>query len=156
MIEEKLPESSYIRWDQKECSACSRCLMACATYHWGAVAPQLSAIKWVEGDFLHGSQGHPLFCIQCNNPKCYDACPLKDVALYIDNVTGATYINEDECTGCGKCIEACPFEVKRINFDKEKDIAIKCDLCKGRDAGPVCMEVCDRQALTLTNRRRVR
>jgi len=130
--------------------------MACATYHWGAVAPQLSAIKWVEGDFLHGSQGYPLFCIQCNNPKCYDACPLKDIALCIDSVTGVTYINKDECTGCGKCIEACPFEVKRINLDKEKGIAIKCDLCKGRAAGPVCVEVCDRQALTLAKRRRAK
>jgi len=149
LTEEKLPESSYIRWNEKECSACSRCLMACATYHWGAVAPQLSAIKWVEGDFLHGSQSYPLFCKQCNHPECYYACPLKDVALCIDSVTGAKYIDKDECIGCGECIEACPFEVKRINLDEEKGIAIKCDLCKGRAGGPVCVEVCDRQALTL-------
>jgi len=151
LTEEKLPESSYIRWNQKECSACSRCLMACATYHCGAVALPLSAIKWVEGESLYCFR-HPLFCKQCNHPECYYACPLKDVALCIDSVTGARYINKDECTGCGECIEACPFEVKRINLDEEKSIAIKCDLCKGRASGPVCVEVCDRQALTLVTR----
>ena len=97
-----------------------------------------------------------MFCVQCNNPKCYDACPLKDKALCIDSVTGVKYINKDECTGCGKCIEACPFEVKRINLDEEKGIAIKCDLCRGRAGGPVCVEVCDRQALTLANRRKAK
>jgi Fe-S-cluster-containing hydrogenase component 2 len=127
--------------------------MACATYHWGAVALHLSAIKWVEGEFLYGFRGrYPLFCKQCNHPECYYACPLKDVALCIDSVTGARYINRDECIGCGKCIEACPFEVTRINFDVEKDIVIKCDLCKGRAGGPVCVEICDRQALTLETR----
>jgi len=93
-----------------------------------------------------------LFCKQCNHPECYYACPLKDVALCIDSATGAKYIDKDECIGCGECIEACPFEVKRINLDEEKGIAIKCDLCKGRAGGPVCVEVCDRQALTLVTR----
>ena len=151
MTEEKLPESSYIKWNQKECSACSRCLMACATYHCGAVASQLSAIKWVEGESSSIFR-HPLFCKQCDHPECYYACPLQDVALCIDSVTGARYINKDECIGCGKCIEACPFEVKRINLDEGKGVAIKCDLCKGRASGPVCVGVCDRQALTLVKR----
>lgn len=154
MTEQKLPESGHISFNEKECSGCSRCLMACAAYHWGAVAMQLSAIKWDEGKFMSAFNGHhPLFCPQCKKPKCYYACPLQDKALCIDKETGARYINKDECNGCGKCVEACPFEPKRINFDEENNVAIKCDLCRGRAGGPVCVEVCDRQALTLVKRK---
>jgi len=74
------------------------------------------------------------------------------VALCIDYTTGVNYIDKDECIGCGECIKACPFEVKRISLDEEKGIAIKCDLCQGRAAGPVCVEVCDRQALAIVAR----
>ena len=154
MPEEKLPKSGRISLSQKECSGCSRCLMACSAYHFGAVAMPLSAIKWVEGKFSTAFNGrYPEFCRQCPNPKCYYACPERDSALCIDTETGARYINKDHCTGCGSCIEACPFTPKRINFDTENNFAIKCDLCRGRAAGPVCVEVCDRGALTLIPRK---
>ena len=142
-----IPKSGHIEWIADNCAACSRCLMACAAYHEGAVAPQLSAIKWAENDFLYGFRFRkPLHCKQCDQPECYHACPLKDEALCIDSRTGARYINKDKCTGCEECIEACPFDVPRINFDKESNKAIKCDLCKDRPGGPVCVEVCDKKA----------
>ena len=152
MAQEKVPRSAYISWNKDECTACSRCLMACATYHWGAVSKDLSAIKWVDDDFLHGPHGHPVFCSQCNRADCYLACPSKDIALCIDSATGARYINKDECSGCGMCIEACPFKPARISFNKKDFIAIKCDLCRGRPGGPACVELCDRKALTLVTR----
>ncbi len=52
-----------------------------------------------------------------------------------------------KCIGCGLCVAACPFEVARINLDDERKKAVKCDLCKDRAGGPVCVEVCTRQAL---------
>jgi len=144
-----IPNSGYIKWDPDKCAACGRCLMACAAIREGAVAPQLSAIKWAENDFLYGFRFRkPLLCKQCDSPECYYACPKKDEALCIDSATGARYINKDKCTGCGACIEACPFDVPRINFDNESNKAIKCDLCKDRPGGPVCVEVCDKGALT--------
>ena len=57
MPEEKLPKSGRISVNQKECSGCSRCLMACSAYHFGAVAMPLSAIKWVEGKFSTAFNG---------------------------------------------------------------------------------------------------
>ena len=63
MAEQKLPESGYISLNEKECSGCSRCLMACAAYHWGAVAMQLSAIKWDEGKFIICFQWPPSFIL---------------------------------------------------------------------------------------------
>jgi len=145
-----VPKSGYIAWNPDECASCSRCLMACAAYHEGAVAPQLSAIKWQADSFLNGFRPRrPLFCQQCSYPECYFACPFD--AIEIDSTTGARFIVKEKCTGCGICVEACPFEVPRINIDLENKVAIKCDLCKGREGGPVCVEVCDRQALTLVS-----
>jgi Fe-S-cluster-containing hydrogenase component 2 len=149
----EVPESGVIAWNPDECAACSRCLMACATYHEGAVALHLSRIKWFEEDYLYGFRFRkPLFCEQCQYPECYFACPLKDKALCIDGKTGARYINMAECNGCGLCIEACPLDPPRISLDPERRVAIKCDLCKDREGGPVCVEVCDRKALTFISK----
>ena len=153
VVKADVPKSGYIHWNPEECAACSRCMMTCAVYHDGAVAPQLSRVIWKEEDFLYGFRHRrPLFCQQCAHPECYFACPLKDAALCIDSATGARYINVDRCDGCGICVDACPFEVPRINLDLERKVAIKCDLCKDRPGGPACAEVCDREAITFVSK----
>lgn len=124
--------------------------MACAVYHEKAVSPVLSAVIWAEADEFSGFQfRQPLFCQQCDAPDCYNACPLKDKALCIDAKTGARYVNKALCNGCGLCAQVCPLTPTRINMDPLQKKAIKCDLCKDRAAGPVCIEVCDRKALSL-------
>jgi Fe-S-cluster-containing hydrogenase component 2 len=77
---------------------------------------------------------------------------LKDKALCIDGTIGTTYINEDECTGCGICVGACPFDPPRIKINTEKNVAFKCDLCKGRESGPICVEYCPFQALKIVSK----
>ena len=145
-----VPKSGYVQWKAEECMACSRCLMACSAAKEGAIALQLSAIRWLDENEFSGFRARqPFFCQQCSSPECYYACPLKDQAMCIDSKTGARYVNKDKCNGCGICALACPFEVKRIVMDTEKKKAIKCDLCKDRAEGPVCVSVCDRLALTL-------
>jgi len=71
-----------------------------------------------------------------------------DAALCIDPKTGATYVNPDECTGCEECIKACPFEPKRIKLHPETEVSLVCDLCRGREKGPICVEYCPMKALT--------
>ena len=152
---EDISKSGYIKWNPDECLGCSRCFTACAAYHHGAAAPPLSGIVWHDEQQLHGFQlRKPLFCQQCASAECYLACPLKDEAMSIDTDNGARYVNIKSCIGCGLCIEACLFDEPRINLaDMEgRKVAIKCDLCKDRKGGPVCVEVCGRQALTLVSR----
>ena len=148
----RLPTSGRIRWDPDKCSSCSRCLMACATYHSGAVAPQLSAIKWMENDFLTGFRFRkPLFCNQCDFPHCYYACRVEG-AMGVDSATGARYIDSEKCTGCWECIDQCPQDIRRVGKDEAAKVAVKCDLCRGREGGPTCVEVCDRGAITFEKR----
>jgi Fe-S-cluster-containing hydrogenase component 2 len=144
----EIPKSGQLVWDSEKCGACSRCLMACAAYNQGAVAPQLSAIRWMENDYLYGFRFRkPLVCNQCDYPECFFACKVEG-AMGFDSETGARYIDAEKCTGCKDCIDACPFDPPRISFDAVNEVAIKCDLCRGRANGPVCVEVCDREALT--------
>ncbi len=147
-------KSGFIELDEEKCADCARCLMACSAYHHNAVSINMSGIKWQEDNQLNGYRpAKPIFCIQCSFPECYYACPLKDQAMCIDENTGARYINQDNCIGCGTCNIACPFETKRVEPDIKAPIderkSFKCDLCKDRPEGPVCIEVCDKLALKL-------
>ncbi len=124
----------------KDCTGCGLCDLMCSLYHEGEQGQALSRGELL-GDRLT-SDFIFYVCQQCTSAKCYDACPLKDDALCIDEATGIKYINRDACNGCGDCITACPFDPPRIKMHAEKGVALMCDLCRGRDDGPVCIEFC--------------
>jgi len=88
-------------------------------------------------------------CRQCLAPSCYVACPEQDKAIVIEEKTGIRYIVEEECTGCKRCIKACPFETPNVLFNRDKKKAYMCDLCHDRPQGPVCVEYCPTGALEL-------
>lgn len=154
MEEEKIPKATghivQVSVDESACSSCGTCELVCATVHEGDASPSLRRI-WMDR-FPFEARYIALTCQQCDYPECYFACPLKDEALCIDSATGARYINGDNCTGCKLCIEACPFDPPRINFDTDRNIAVKCDLCKDRANGPACVEFCTTQCITLEER----
>jgi len=77
----------------------------------------------------------PHFCAQCEDYPCVEACAVK--ALSIDSKTGAVLVDEEKCTGCGQCIDACPGRIPHMH-PTENHILI-CDLCGG---DPQCVKVC--------------
>jgi len=67
-------------------------------------------------------------------------CPVDAITKRED---GIVLIDEELCTGCKDCIEACPLGV--MQFDEEKGLAEKCDLCVERiERGlqPACVAAC--------------
>ena len=148
--EKESPVSARIVHDPEVCTGCGLCDLMCSLYHEGEQGQALSRGELV-GDRV-ASEFTFNVCRQCPSPECYDACPLKDEALCIDEATGVKYINADECDGCGQCIEACPFDPPGIKLYPEKDIAFMCDLCRGRAEGPACIEHCNFEALTLARK----
>jgi Fe-S-cluster-containing hydrogenase component 2 len=139
-------KSGRIVHDPTACISCGICELVCAVYHDGSSSPSLRRLWLVRDPF--NVRYIVKTCMQCNNFPCYFACPLKDEALCIDEKTGISYINPDECIGCKECIEACPFNPPRIGFNKKGNVAIKCDLCRERENGPICVEFCPGKALT--------
>jgi Fe-S-cluster-containing hydrogenase component 2 len=56
--------------------------------------------------------------------------------MEIDGRTGAVVINDDVCTGCLDCVDACPFDAIPVGPNNE---VLKCDLCGG---DPLCVKYC--------------
>jgi len=88
-------------------------------------------------------------CRQCPSPSCYQACPLKDSALCIDEKTGVKYVDAGSCDGCGECVKACPMDPGRVKMNPDTNVAFKCDLCRDRKEGPICVEYCSQKALAI-------
>jgi len=134
--------------NESACTGCGTCELVCAAAHEKAVGPALRRI-WLDRDAINLVYRISA-CLQCDYPTCYFACPLKDEALCIDGVTKARYIVSEKCQpGCDICIKACLLDPPRINFDRERNVPLMCDLCKDRQTGPACVELCPAACLEL-------
>jgi Fe-S-cluster-containing hydrogenase component 2 len=144
---EGIPIAAIIGHDPVVCAGCGVCGLMCSLYREKETSPTLARSEIVREPF----EGVFSFnvCQQCRSPSCYLSCPLKDAALCIDEATGIKYVNPEKCDGCGKCTKACPFNPARIKVNAEKKVAYKCDLCREREEGPVCIQYCSQYALRI-------
>jgi Fe-S-cluster-containing hydrogenase component 2 len=141
------PVSGRIEHDPSLCAGCGVCGLMCSLYHEKETNVALSRAELVREPFE--SRYSINVCRQCLSPSCYQSCPLKDSALCIDKTTGVKYINAKKCDGCGKCTQACPLKPARVKLDPDRKVAFKCDLCRDREKGPMCVEYCGQHALTM-------
>jgi Fe-S-cluster-containing hydrogenase component 2 len=144
-IIEGVPISPLIVHDPNLCAGCGVCGLMCAFFHEREYGPSLSRNELVRDPF--NVEYSFLVCQHCTSPDCYFACPNKDAALCVDKKTGVKYINTAKCEGCGACTEACRFTPARTNVHPKKNVAFKCDLCRDRVEGPICVEYCTMNAL---------
>ncbi|OIQ52801.1 TIGR04076 family protein [Neomoorella thermoacetica] len=124
--------------NEKICSGCRACELACSLYHESAFAPELARL-WVEKDEPEGLD-RPHVCRQCGNAACVKACP--EGALSRDARTRAVILDRARCTGCGSCARACPFQALRLH--PRESYPLTCDLCGG---DPRCVQRCATGAL---------
>lgn len=151
--------------DPELCMGCLACEVNCSNWHASVGRSAVQRIRVMRtpqvkiraslAQFVGDARGGftPQTCRQCPTPWCLPNCPTN--ALHIDPETGNRYINERVCIDCGKCEVDCPvpFEgtqvryaapisSKRVVHDASKNVYNKCDLCVGRDGGPICVERC--------------
>jgi len=122
----------------EKCIGCRSCELACSMEKEEHFKPSYSRICLLISN--DDTTCFPIVCFQCEDAPCLDVCPVE--AIKRDEVSGIVKICEDDCTGCGRCISACPFG--NLLLDQELVKAKKCDLC---DGNPVCVEFCPTQAL---------
>ncbi|MEC9012443.1 MAG: 4Fe-4S dicluster domain-containing protein [SAR324 cluster bacterium] len=57
----------------------------------------------------------PVQCMQCENPPCVRACPVKATWMETD---GVVVIDYDWCIGCRYCMTACPYWARHFNWNE--------------------------------------
>ena len=159
--------------DLSRCIGCNTCAVACK------VSNNLPKDVWwnvvhTEGrDFADTSKGTyggemqlswlPVNCMHCENAVCEEVCP---TGATVKRDDGIVTVDEETCIGCKSCMEACPYDVRRL-IENEPEYYLelpigdpaakshkggtveKCDFCAGRiDRGekPACMELCQGRA----------
>ena len=120
-----------------KCVGCKGCELACSVVHLAEINPKRARLKVT---YTHPLPSAPKVCRQCPRPKCVDACPTGALRKGADRVN----LDQSLCTGCGACVEACPFN--SIFLDPVDGLALKCDLCGG---DPACVKYCKRGALVI-------
>jgi Fe-S-cluster-containing hydrogenase component 2 len=124
------------------CRDCQACTLACSLFHHGECSLELACLR-VNKDLAQGSV-EIILCRQCDCPDCLAACP--NAAIRLDGY-GQVILFEEECLQCGACAEACRYHA--IFFNQKLGMYLKCDLCRAREADPLCVELCPVGALTL-------
>jgi Fe-S-cluster-containing hydrogenase component 2 len=161
-----MPNSKgYLVVDMGKCMGCDTCMMTCSLVHHGEASLSLSRIQIQQDAFQSWPNDiHMAVCHQCEDAPCVNICPVGALRFGEHRIE----LREEVCIGCKMCIMACPFGAIRPEAEPmpsvdyrfkpslskfvetaigEKTIAIKCDLCEGREGGPACVEVCPTKAL---------
>ena len=148
----------------ERCLGCEACELACVLVHShseGLVEAMRKGASGTAGVRVHpgiqrrsatvrgaiGSgrspKAYPIRCHQCEDPKCVSACAAGALEKGDD---GVIRVIEGQCTGCGICVMVCQYGA--ILIDRERQVAVKCDLCKDQVV-PACVRACRTDALVL-------
>ena len=128
------------------CTGCRLCAAACSTVNQGVANYRKGAIL-VRQDLFERYEFQSL-CRHCEPAPCMDACMTG--CLTRDSETGAVVHDAQRCVGCQMCMMVCPYDA--IGRDKERSVAVKCNLCSDREQ-PACVEVCPTEALVCVEER---
>jgi len=127
-------EKVSLMFFKEDCMGCHACEVACKQEHGLGVGPRLIRVR------EDGPRFTPIYCHHCAKAPCKEACPVD--AIYRDE-HGIVLIDDEACIGCKACVEACPFGA--MQYEEERDRAIKCDLCVrrlGNNDPPACSMAC--------------
>lgn len=137
--------------DVERCTACKRCILACAVEHsssndlLAAIAESPAPRPRVRLVDLGGA-AVPIECAHCDAAACVAACPTG--AMWKQGTSGPVLLGAERCVGCGCCIVACPYGVIRQRLETAE--VWKCDLCPdrlSRGRVPACVEACPTSCL---------
>lgn len=136
-----------------------RCAGSCAKRPRTNVFDGASSCKVVAA-LYGGETGCTYGCL--GKGDCVVVCPFD--AIHMDAETDLPYVDDDKCTACGKCVEACPNTIIELRKKGPKSRRVYVS-CVNKDKGGVarkacsvacigcgkCVKVCPFDAITLEN-----
>ncbi len=88
-------------------------------------------------------------CMHCADPACVSVC----MAGALHKVKGGIVAyDKNVCVGCRYCQIGCAFNVPKFQWYTAVPVIVKCELCRHREKGPACAEVCPRGAVVYGKR----
>ena len=144
-------ETLGLLYDTTKCVGCQACVVACRSANGDekegphALAVNLDAdtrniISAAREDESGGFASYvKRQCMHCLEPACASACMFGGLKK---DEHGRVWWNGDLCVGCRYCQIACPFNIPRFEWDSVNPRIVKCELCRHREEGPACAEVC--------------
>ncbi|MGR3318890.1 MAG: 4Fe-4S dicluster domain-containing protein [Candidatus Anammoxibacter sp.] len=147
-------------FDSDRCVSCKRCVVVCRKENnigdeWDRI---FLTMRQATQDFA-SMEPFVEMCNHCDKPGCIEACPVDGKAIYKRPEDGIVLVEPEKCTGCGKCVTGCPYDMIHLsNWKNSKGqvIADKCTYCVHildkldnvpDDHMTPCVEVCPTGAL---------
>jgi formate dehydrogenase iron-sulfur subunit len=135
--------------DTTLCVGCYACEAADAE-RWGNPVTEDHKLSAVQNTAVIqvGESYVPRMCMHCAEPTCVSVCP---VGAFEKVKTGAVVYDADKCMGCRYCMQACPFDVPKYEWESVNPKITKCNLCQDRISHgekPACVEACSTGART--------
>lgn len=132
--------------DLRRCFGCNACAVACKAQFDVPLGVWKSwVIKGEKGVYPNTTRTFlPVLCNHCENTPCLKGCPAS--AIKRDD-NGIVHQLEEECIGCGYCLQTCPYKMRYKHPIKK--VASKCNFCDERlEQGlePACVNTCNAKA----------
>ncbi|MEN3037960.1 MAG: 4Fe-4S dicluster domain-containing protein [Candidatus Kryptonium sp.] len=139
--------------DITRCIGCYACEEACAK-RWGNPITEDHKLSSIQNTAVIDYNGVYVsrLCMHCEKPTCASACP---VGAFQKTSLGPVIYDPSKCLGCRYCMQACPFDIPKYQWNKLNPKVTKCDMCYERiKAGdvPACVEACPAEARTFGKR----
>ncbi len=140
-------------FDLLRCIGCHTCSLACKIEN-GLDRGSWIIVQTIGGKHMDMPSGkypelsmhyRPEVCNHCQNPLCLPACPTDAISKTDE---GIILVDYETCTGCGECVDACPYDAPKL--DNTKGVAMMCTLCAHRlEKGlePFCVKCCPTNAI---------
>jgi tetrathionate reductase subunit B len=148
--------------DIAKCTGCHCCQISCKDEHcgndWTPYAkpqPDTGQFWGKLNDYIRGTVPKVKIayvfvpCQHCADAPCIPVCPVEGALYRRDD--GLVIIDPKKCTGCTRCIDACPYGV--VYYNEQLHIAQKCTGCAHLLDGdrpitePRCVDVCPTEAI---------
>ncbi|MGB9606523.1 MAG: 4Fe-4S dicluster domain-containing protein [Bryobacteraceae bacterium] len=133
--------------DVTRCAGCGACVEACCEANHLPVtdSAELGPYHYTVVRKVRTRRGeihYRRLCMHCLDPACASVCP---VGALKKTRQGPVVYNPSICMGCRYCLQACPFEIPRYEWDSIAPKLGKCSFCAERLAAggmTACAEAC--------------